>query len=332
MRKTVFALFIPAFLMASTISAEASKITKYFHESFDVKKGFILHLRHGDGDVTITPWDQDVLDVEVRYRAEYKTIGIGGKLEFDVEFKKTGDVIHVISQEKCSGSIGFHSHRKYEHTYTIRAPEYLELNLDGEDGDVDVENWQGNIDCTLEDGDVNLRDIFSDLTNVNLEDGDLRIDGLEGDLLVDGEDGDVVLRDAKIQQCRIRLEDGDLTIKRSQGEFEINVEDGDITLDQVQAEMLDIRAEDGDVEIDLLKTEGIDLDIRAGDGNVTVDLEPGISTAFSIDTDEGRIRTDLPGAEKFNNERHRISGEIHGGKGRIRIRTADGNVVLRESR
>lgn len=332
MRRSAFVFLFLFFVIASACSAYAKKLNKDFHEGFDVKKGAILNLKHGDGDVTITPWDKDVLDVEVRYRAEYKTIGIGGKLEFDVEFKKTGDIIHVISQEKCSGSIGFHSHRKYEHTYTIRAPEYLELDLDGEDGDVDVENWQGNIDCTLEDGDINLRDIFSDLTNVNLEDGDLRIDGLEGDLLVDGEDGDVVLRDAEIQQCRIRLEDGDLTIKRSQGEFEINVEDGDVTLDQVRAGMLDIRTEDGDVEIDLLKTEGIDLDIRAGDGNVTVDLESGISTAFSIETDEGRIRTDLPGAEKFNKERHRISGEIHGGKGRIRIRTADGNVVLRESR
>jgi DUF4097 and DUF4098 domain-containing protein YvlB len=332
MRRTLFALFIPAFLMASAISAEASKITKYFHESFDVKKGFILHLQHGDGDVTITPWDQNVLDVEVRYRAEYQTVGIGGKLEFDVEFKKTGDVIHVIGREKCSGSIGFHSHKRYEHTYTIRAPEYLELNLDGEDGDVDVENWQGNIDCTLEDGDVNLRDIFSDQTNVNLEDGDLHVDGLEGDLLVDGEDGDVVLRDAKIGKCRIRLEDGDLTIKRSRGDFEINTGDGDVTLDQVRAGMLDIRAEDGEIEVDLLKTEGIDLDIRAGDGNVTVDLESGMSTSFSIDTDEGRIKTDLPASENFEKGRRRISGEIHGGEGRIRIRTVDGNVILRESR
>lgn len=332
MRKTVFAFFAASILMASTISAEASKIDKYFHESFDVEKGSVLHLRHGDGDVTIKPWDKDVLDVEVRYRAEAKTFGVGGRHQFDVEFKETGSVIHVIGKETSSSSIGFHHFKMHEHTYTIRAPEYLELTLDGDDGDVDIEDWQGKIKCTLEDGDVDLRNIVSGETNIDLEDGDLRIDGLEGNLLVDGEDGDVVLRDAKTRQCRIRLEDGDLTIRRSEGDFEIDVSDGEIDLDRVRAEMLELSAEDGDVELDLLKVDRIDLDIRAYDGDVTVDLEPGMSAAFSIDTRDGRIRTDLPGARDLEKGRDQVSGEIGSGEGRIHIRTVDGDVTLRESR
>ena len=332
MRKTIFAFFAASILMASTISAEASKIDKYFHESFDVQKGSILHLRHGDGDVIITPWDKDVLDVEVRYRAETKMFGVGGRHRFNVEFKETGSVIHVIGKETGSSSIGFHHFKLHEYTYTIHAPEYLELNLDGDDGDVEIEDWQGNIECTLEDGDVDLRNIVSAETSIDLEDGDLRIDGLEGNLLVDGEDGDVVLRDAKTQQCRIRLEDGDLTIRRSEGEFEINVEDGHVDLDRVRAGMLEVSTEDGDVELDLLKVDRIDLDIRVYDGDVTVDLELGMSAAFSIDTRDGRIRTDLPGARDLDRERDQVSGEIGSGEGRIHIRTVDGDVTLRESR
>ncbi|UCB53067.1 MAG: DUF4097 family beta strand repeat protein [Candidatus Zixiibacteriota bacterium] len=332
MRKTVFAFFVALLLVASTISAEAREIKRYFHQSFDVEKGSILHLRHGDGDVTITPWDKDVLDVEVRYRAEARTFGIGGEHEFKVEFKETGSVVHVIGKETSSSSIGFHHYRLHEYTYTIRAPEYLELTLDGDDGDVDIEDWQGKIECTLEDGDVDLRNIVSPETNIDLEDGDLRIDGLEGDLFVDGEDGDVVLRDAKTQQCRIRLEDGDLTIRRSEGEFEINVEDGDVDLDRVRAEMLEVSAQDGDVEVDLLKVDRIDLDIRVYDGDVTVNLEPGTSAAFSIDTQDGRIRTDLPGTRDLEKGRDQVSGQIGTGEGRIYIGTVDGNVTLRESR
>jgi DUF4097 and DUF4098 domain-containing protein YvlB len=332
MRRTVFALFAAVLLMASTISAEAREIKKYFHESFDVGKGSILHLRHGDGDVTITPWDKDVLDVEVRYRAESKTFGIGGKHHFSVEFRETGSVIHVMGKEESSSSIGFHHYKLHEYAYTIRAPEYLELTLDGDDGDVDIEDWQGKIECTLEDGDIDLRSIFSGQTSIDLEDGDLRIDGLEGDLLFNGEDGDIVLRDAKTQQCRIRLEDGDVTIKRSEGEFEINVEDGDIDLDRVRARLLEVSAEDGDIELDLLKVDRIDLDIRAYDGDVTVNLEPGMSAIFSIDTHDGRIKTDLPGAQDVEKERDHTSGEIGDGEGRINIRTADGNITLRESR
>lgn len=332
MRRIAVALFLPVLLMASTLSATAREIKKDFHESFDVKEGFRLHLEHGDGDVTITSWDKDVLDVKVRYRAELKSFGIGGKHYFDVQFRQRDNVIHVIGRVKSSSSIGFRYFKRHEYTYTIRAPKYLELDLEGEDGDVEIENWQGRIDCTLEDGDVDLRDVISDRTKISIEDGDLHIDHLEGDLLVDGEDGDIVLRDAKTRQCRIRLEDGDVIIKQSEGDFEISVDDGEVNLDRVRAGMLEVSAEDGDVELDLLSVDRIDLDIRVHDGDVTVNIEPGISAAFSIDTHDGRIRTDLPSAQDVKKGRDRISGKIGEGEGRIHIRTADGNVTLRESR
>jgi DUF4097 and DUF4098 domain-containing protein YvlB len=331
MRRIAFVLFVSVLLLTWALSAAAREIKKDFHESFDVEEGFRLHLKHGDGDVTVTPWDKDVLDVRVQYRAEIKSFGLGGKHYFDVDFREGKDVIHVIGKEESSGSIGFHHFKLYEYTYAIQAPRYLKLDLEGEDGDVEIEDWEGEIDCTLEDGDIDLQDIFAGRTQIDLEDGDLRIDHLQGDLLVDGEDGDVVLRDAKTRQCRIRLEDGDVTIRQSEGDFEINLEDGDVDFDRVRAGMLEVSAEDGDVELSLLKVDRIDLDIRVYDGDVTVDLEPGMSAIFSIDTQEGRIRTDLPGAKDLEKGRDHTSGEIGGGKGRIHIRTVDGNVTLRES-
>ncbi|KPL00434.1 MAG: hypothetical protein AMJ91_04740 [candidate division Zixibacteria bacterium SM23_73_3] len=331
MKKLPFALFGCFFLIVSTISATAREIKKDFHESFDVREGVVLHLKHGGGDVTITPWDKDVVDVEVHYRADSKLVGLGGKHDFDVEFRQNDDAIHVIGKEKSSSSIGFSYFKRYEYTYTIQAPKYLELNLEGDDGDVDIENWQGKIDCRLDDGDVDLQDIFSKRTRIRIADGDLEIDGIQGNLLVDGDDGDIVIAECKSQQCRIRLEDGDVTIKRSEGDFEIDVDDGDVELYQLRAGKLDIRTKDGDIDLDLLKSSEIDLDIIAEDGDVTVDLEVGISAIFSVDTDDGRIRVDLPDADLSRNRRHQVSGEIHGGKGRIRIRTADGNVILRES-
>jgi hypothetical protein len=332
MKKLAFVLLFLFLLMAFALSVDARQIIKDFHESFDVQKGMTLHLKHEDGDVTITPWDKDVLDVEVRYRAEYKTIGIGGKLEFDVEFRETDRAIHVMGKEKCSGSIGFHSHKRYEHTYTIRAPEYLKLDLVGEDGDVSIREWEGEISCDLEDGDIELESIASPRTQIRIGDGDLHIDGIKGDLSLHGEDGDVTIREAELPRCRIDLEDGDVKIRRAQGDFDISVSDGDITLDQVRTNMIEISTEDGDTDLDLLKVDNIDVDVIADDGDIELDIESGTSATFSIDTDEGRIRTDLPDANFTRKKSHRVSGEIHGGEGRIRIRTLDGNVVFRESR
>jgi hypothetical protein len=89
MKRFVFALFVPSLLVAMTATASGKEIKKDFQKSFDVKEGVTLHLEHGDGDVTISPWDNDIVDVEVHYRAESKSLGVGGKVYFDVEFKQS---------------------------------------------------------------------------------------------------------------------------------------------------------------------------------------------------------------------------------------------------
>lgn len=330
MRKSVLTLVVPALLII-TASAAGKEISKDFHKSFDVREGYTLHLEHGDGDVTITPWNKDIVDVEVHYRAEAKTVGLGGQVHFDVEFKQGGDMIHVIEKERTTGSVGFHSFRRYEYTYDIRSPHYVKLDLEGEDGDVDIRNWRAKIDCTLEDGDIELEDIISPRTRIDAEDGDVNIDRLEGDLVVNGEDGDVELRRCETPSCRVSLEDGDVTIRQSEGDFEIDVEDGEVSLYELRAGTLEIRAYDGDLDLDLLKADDIDWDISTEDGDVTIDIEKGISAGFTIETDEGRVRVDLPSAADLRKKRNRASGELYGGKGRIRIDTSDGDVTLRES-
>ncbi len=331
MRRFAFALLVPVLLAATTISAVGKEISKDFHKSFDVKEGAALHLRHGDGDVTITPWDKDVVDIEVHYRAEAKSVGVGGRVDFDVEFSQSREVIEVVGREKIRGSVGFRYFKCYEYTYDISAPSYVSLDLEGEDGNVGISNWRAKIDCTLEDGDIDLEDIVSSRIQIEVEDGDVSINRLEGELLVDAEDGDVEIRRSKTPRCRVSLEDGDLTIRQSEGDFEIDVEDGDVDLSELRAEILEIRASDGDVDLNLLKTEDVDWGISTEDGDVTIDVEKGISASFIIETDEGQVRVDLPGAADLRKKRHRASGELYGGKGRIRIDTSDGDVTLRES-
>jgi hypothetical protein len=331
MRRFICLLVLPILAVAATIPALAKDVSKDFHKSFDVKQGAVLHLEHGDGDVTITPWDKDVVDVDVHYRAEVKSLGVGGKVYFDVLFDQSGDVIKVIGEERISGSVGFRYFRRYDYTYDIRAPRYVRLDLEGEDGDVDIRNWRAKIDCTLEDGDVELEDVVSPRTQIDLEDGDVSIHGLEGELVVDAEDGDVELSRCKVSRCRISLEDGDLTVRQSEGDFEIDAEDGDINFYESRAGALEIRGSDGDVDLNLLKSGSVDWDVSTEDGDVSIDLEAGISAGFTVETEEGHIRLDVPDTADLRERRHRASGELHGGQGRIRIDTAAGDISLRES-
>jgi hypothetical protein len=309
----------------------AEKIDKEFHESFDAPEGTVLRLDHGDGNVEILPWEKATIDVVVIYRGEVKNIGIGGSQEFSVEFRESGKTVSVVGKEKSGSFFGGVRYKKLdEYTYTVQAPSYVLLDLDGEDGDVSIADWTGEIDCRLDDGDIHLAGITAQQTILELEDGDVDIAGLTGNLFLTCDDGNVVAVDCETKKGRFRLEDGDLTLKQCSGNFDIKIDDGDIRFSRVRIGNSLIRGEDGDLDLELLEGGDIDLDIETDDGSVRVDLEEGISVEFSIRTDDGRLEVDLAEATGLRREEDSISGELSGGKGQIRIRTTDGNVTLRE--
>jgi hypothetical protein len=320
-------------LLASVPEISACReIQKDFHKSFDVEKGARLRLRHGDGDVTIKPWNRDQVDVTVTYRAESKSLGFGREHDFTVEFRQKDDVIEVIGKEKSSSILGLHFFRTYEYSYKIQAPPYVDLDLRGDDGDVAIEKWAGAIECRIDDGDVELRETDSPKTRILIEDGDTYVENHRGEFFLSGDDGDVFITGCRMPLCRVHIEDGHIRIKRCEGDFEVQTCDGDIKMYSLLGRGIEIETEDGDVDLDLLKTDDIDLDIRTGDGDVTLGIEPGTSATFSVDVDDGSIRVDLPSATDIEKRRHWVKGTINGGKGRIRIRTNDARVIIKESK
>jgi len=208
--------------------APAEEINKHFHESFEVGPGDTLHLRHGDGDVEVLPWDEDVLDVDVRYRVDVTRIGLGTYGEFDVEFRQDGGGVYVTEKPRTSITIGFLYDREHEYQYTIRAPAYLGLDLDGDDGNVRVERWKGDLDCLLEDGDIDLLDLGSKRAQVRTGDGEVRVEGLEGELDVTSDDGGITIAGCREAKVRARTDDGDVRVRRCAGSFRIETMDGDV--------------------------------------------------------------------------------------------------------
>ena len=64
-RTKIFCAVSAALLLATAVPAAGGEIVRDFNESFEVERGWALRLRHGDGDVTITPWDRDVVEITV---------------------------------------------------------------------------------------------------------------------------------------------------------------------------------------------------------------------------------------------------------------------------
>ncbi len=320
-------LFVLLFLQFSL----GKDIDKEYHESFDVKKGDVLHLEQGDGNVSITPWDKDILDIKVAYHAEIHSLIGDRDVEFNIEFSRKGNTIYVIEHKRVSGELHLGSYREREYRYTIRAPRYLILELECDDGDVNIEDWEGDIACNMDDGDLNLKNINSSEIELRIEDGDLVLKNINSALFIDSEDGDIEITECKTSEANIRVEDGDIEIRQGEGKFEIVTEDGDIQIESMRTTFLRIRGEDGDITVHLLKVPEIDLNVQSDDGDITIDAEYGISADISINTDDGPVDVDLVDPDDYEKGKHYFEGSMHGGKGKIKLRTNDGYVRLSES-
>jgi hypothetical protein len=323
--------FLALFLSFGALAAE--EIKKDFHQSFDVKEGTALSLRFGDGDVKLMPWEKDVIDVTVRYRADIAQAGIrlGKDRDFDVEFRQSADTVYVIGKEPGGATIGFFNEHVYEYIYEIRSPRYVALELDGDDGNVEIENWAARIDCRIDDGDIHLTDIAGGETRIHGEDGEVKIARLSGSLTIEVDDGDVSLAECDMKDCRVAGEDGEITISQSKGSFDLSADDGDIVAKRIQADGLLIRTADGNVDIDLLPAANLEADIKTDDGDVKVELDKTLSVSFYVTADDAdSIRIEIDGIQNLKQDEHSKSGSINGGTGRLKIQTADGDVVIRE--
>jgi DUF4097 and DUF4098 domain-containing protein YvlB len=321
-------------VFCGSMPAAAEEINKNFQQSFNVKAGDSLCLRSGDGNVTIVPWEKNVIDVSVRYRADIDVAGIrlGGRDDFEVEFRQTGNTVYVTAKEPSSGAIGFYNKKVYEYVYEIHSPATVRLDLEGDDGDVTIENWRADVECRADDGDIHLKNITGGRTDLRTDDGDVTIDGLSGNLTISLDDGDVTLAACDLESCRVDGEDGEVTVRQSKGCFDITLDDGTVIMDRLEARELHISTAEGDIEVGLLTgPTPLDAEIKTEDGDIEIDLEKGFSVSLHVSADDpDSIRFDLTNMENYKEDRYGKSVGVNGGKGRLRIRTDDGDVTIRE--
>ena len=324
------AALVAAALLVAALPAAAETIDREFHQRFDVTAGDSLELHFGDGDVEVKAWDQDALEVHVRYHVEQRNIGFSskGRRDFSVDFDRHGDVVRVIGREP-EGAFGFgvFTRREHEYRYTVSAPSYLALDLRGDDGDVRIAGWSSAVSLSSDDGDFELTNSDGDL-RLRMEDGDVLVDQHRGSMDLRLDDGDVEINGCRGERVAIAVEDGDVELAGCEAAIVVTADDGDVFLDDVVSSRVDVRTSDGDLVLQIDSPGALDLQARTEDGNVDLDLGAGVSARFTIDTDDGRIRVEGAPVD-LSRERHYATGVLGDGAGTIRVLTQDGGVTLR---
>jgi len=325
--KVLISIFLLVFSISSIVAGE---VKKDFNHTFDIKPGAVLFLEHGDGNVVLETWKNDQVRVDVKYHVESRSAS-GRDRDFDVEFKQNNNKVYVIGHEDNRFNLGFSSVHYIKYTYTIKAPSYLELDIYGDDGDVDVKNINGRIRVKLDDGRINLENINNKRTDLRTEDGNIKLENFRGDLSIRSDDGDVYVNDAHVGESDISTSDGRIKLYNSDGDFYISSDDGDITLNKISGKKLDVHGQDADVDILFVGKGEVSIGVKTNDGRVKLEFDNPVSAAFSLETDDGRIRFDVDNANIVRETKSFVKGDLGSGEGKIQIRTADGSITMSDA-
>jgi len=293
MRTVLFLSVLACCLVGAPAAAES--IDKTFHEVFDVEPGAILNLRTGDGDVVVESWDEPTVEVNVKYHYERHGLHWGRDLnDFNVLFRQDDHRIYVDEDRGDSGTaVSLGTVKRHEYVYEIKAPAWVELNIEGDDGDIQVTDWDARVEIVCDDGDVELVDSSG-------------------------------------SHFELQMQDGDLKMRRCSADIHIEVDDGDVNLDEVASQEFALAAADGEIDLDLVGEGVVDWKIRVDDGDVRLAFAGEIDAEVLVETDDGDIHIDGVEAENSRSREGSYSGRLGTGEGRLRLSTEDGDVSLRQ--
>lgn len=324
-------LLICGFFIFTFSFLNAKEYQEDFNHVFQVEKGTTIMLKNGDGNVNITTWDRDEVKVDVIYHINSKSSRDDDSENFDMEFRQSGDRVYIIAHERRNTTFGFFSIQYIDYRYEITVPSYVKFDIDSDDGDVNIENITGNIECKFDDGDCVLKNISNDFTDIKTKDGDVNINYLKGELSVRADDGTTTLENLEVSEGEISASDGRIGIRDSQGNFFVDSDDGDISLVNIAGEKLNVKTQDGDVNVLFTGKGEVEVAINTNDGSVDVEFDNPVSAQFTLETDDGRIHFDVNDAKIDRQSKRYVTGDIGKGDGRIRVRTNDGSITLNGS-
>lgn len=201
-------------VMAHGIDGE--KVTKTIKESFDVNNGAKLSIENKYGDVNITTWDKNQIDIEVTIKVEAGSEDKAQKFLDGIKIHMSGSADKVSARteyptnKSSSWWGGWNGSKKleYEVNYAIKAPASISSRLINKYGNISQASISGAAIVENKYGDIYCQDIGKDLT-LNLGYGDARI----------GNTGNC---DVEIKYSSLRLknaQDIDIVSKYSEIEF-----------------------------------------------------------------------------------------------------------------
>jgi len=137
--KSLFLSLLLIVVVSFTLTAQDAR--KIYSEAYDINKGITLSTETKYSDIELLTWDKNVMDilVEVEVEASSKSKAEEALKKIDVSIQKSGNTIFLETEMED----GWSRKVKTEISITIKAPAYINLNMENSYGDLFIQEVSG---------------------------------------------------------------------------------------------------------------------------------------------------------------------------------------------
>lgn len=172
MSKKVLALILAASILLPS-AASAFRLERTWERSFTVGEGAEFILENVNGDIEVSSWDRDELEIvaEIRIKApsKSKALELYEKIEFLIDEKEGYLSIEADLPRIRQVGFLFGDHTSITIDYVVRVPLATDLGLTSVNGDIDAAAVRGRFDIRTTNGSIDLRGMMGagELKTVN---------------------------------------------------------------------------------------------------------------------------------------------------------------------
>ena len=306
------------------------EVEKVEEKTFSLSSGGNIVVKANEGSILIKTWEKEKVLLKMTKRAWGRNRREAERLLEEIEVRiQTGRDRLVIKELDRRGEDRFNffdlfdgefwrekGWRSGRVDFELTVPEKVRLDLESDEGDVEVTGTEGKLIIQVDEGEVEIEDVVSDHVEVNVDEGDISLYSIN--------DRDQGLWKLETDEGDIFVEEG--TVR----EVDLSSDEGEIVLKHVQTYRFWLTTDEGDIQVDFQPIKGGSYRMETDEGDLEIFVPEDADLRVKLRTYEGRIESDFDLSVRDRDDGEVMEGVIGRNNGLLRAFTDEGDVILRK--
>lgn len=315
--------------------------------TFNVSDGGNLTLQTDLGNIDIHTSQTKVMDVVVRRSAQLKIDKSILEIlnDFEVGFDEQDENLHIEAKFKSSKSYWEKFAKRFDIHFDITVPQNYGINLKTGQGDISIQDVDGNTNANSLEGDLTFENITGTVIG-HTSIGSIRLNSCKGDVYLRSSHGDIEVSDIT-GVVDLMNSKGDLHCSGVTGNITSKTDNGNIVLtdckggaDLNSSKTIELendgpitaRTTEGEIIAKFTGQPQHDSVLDATGGGITAEFIPEIDINIDAQSSHGKIATEFPVAAIVHGtiKVGELQGQIKDGGPVVTLRSIGGDIKLRQ--